>query len=39
MSAKEAQEVIANTIVSTLRSELLKEIDKTNWMYNDRSYT
>lgn len=38
ITIEEAQEEINNTIITTLRTELLKELDKTAWMYNDHSY-
>ena len=39
LTINEAQEEISDHIISTLRTELLKELEKTSWMYNDYSYT
>lgn len=39
ITIEEAQNDISDSIITTLRTELLKELDKTSWMYNDYSYT
>lgn len=38
-SEQEVQDSLADQVITTLRADLLKEIDKTDWMYNDQSYT
>jgi hypothetical protein len=38
-TATEVQGALADQIISTLRSDLLKEIERTDWMYNEHSYT
>jgi hypothetical protein len=39
ISDTKARGVLADQIISTLRTDLLKEIERTDWMYNDHSYT
>lgn len=38
VTIEEIQEELNENIVNTLRTELLKELDRTAWMYNDHSY-
>lgn len=39
ITATDVQGALADQIISTLRSDLLKEIERTDWMYNEHSYT
>lgn len=36
---QEAKESLSDQIINSLRTDLLKEIEKTDWMYNNHSYT